>query len=514
MTLEPVIGLEIHVQLKTKSKMFCSCANIFGDVEPNSAICPICLGYPGTLPVPNATAIEWTRLAGAALNCELIHKSKFDRKSYFYPDLPKGYQISQYDQPFCGRGELAIVVDGQERKIGITRIHLEEDAAKNTHPANANYTLIDFNRAGTPLMEIVTEPDIKTPAEAKTFLQELQRIMRALGVSDADMEKGQMRCDANISLREKGSKEFNPKIEVKNLNSFRNVERALAYEIKRQTKLWEGVSEGVRNPEFKVPDTFKLTFKLPDTLKQQTRGWDADAQKTTEQRTKEEAADYRYFPEPDIPPFVFTEADDKKIKKQLPELPLARRKRFESEYGLAADQAQLFVDLPPLADYFENVVSELNEGVSEGVRNHEFKVPDTLPKSDPLTKSAANLVLRELKSLLPDIKITPENFAEVVVLVEQGKITKTSLSKLLAEMQATGGDPDPLIEKLGLAQVSDTGKLDTVVEEVIAANPDVVAKIKAGKDSALQFLMGQVMAKTKGKASAPTVVALLKKKLA
>lgn len=471
MKLEPVIGLEIHVQLKTKSKMFCSCANIFGDVPPNSAICPICLGYPGTLPVPNATAIEWTRLAGAALNCELTHKSKFDRKSYFYPDLPKGYQISQYDQPFCGRGELAIVVDGTERKIGITRIHLEEDAAKNTH--FKDHTLIDFNRAGTPLMEIVTEPDIKTPAEAKVFLQELQRIMRALGVSDADMEKGQMRCDANISLREKGSKKFNPKTEVKNLNSFRNVERALAYEIKRQEKML-------------------LAGDIPQAA---TRGWDADAQKTTEQRSKEEAADYRYFPEPDIPPFIFTAADDKKIKKQLPELPPARRKRFESEYGLPADQAQLFVDLPPLADYFENTISELKE------------------LDQNLTKPAANLILRELKSLLPDIKISPENFAEVVVLVEQGRITKTALPKLLAEMQATGGDPDPLIQKLGLTQVSDTGELDTIVAEVIAANPDVVAKIKAGKDSALQFLMGQVMAKTSGKASAPTVTALLKKKL-
>ncbi len=511
MKLEPVIGLEIHVQLKTKSKMFCSCVNpVAGGAPPNSAICPICLGYPGTLPVPNATAIEWTRLAGAALNCELTHKSKFDRKSYFYPDLPKGYQISQYDQPFCGHGSLEVVVDGQERIVGITRIHLEEDAAKNIHPVDRasglyeahteNYTLIDFNRAGTPLMEIVTEPDIKTPAEAKVFLQELQRIMRALGVSDADMEKGQMRCDANISLREEGSKEFNPKTEVKNLNSFRNVERALAYEIKRQTKIWEGV----RHLHSRVSDT----FKIPDTLaRQQTRGWDADAQKTTEQRTKEEAADYRYFPEPDIPPFVFTEADDKKIKKQLPELPPARRKRFESEYGLNADQAQLFVDLPPLADYFENTISELNEGVGKGVRYLHSRVPDTL------TKLATNLVLRELKPLLPNIKISPENFAEVVVLVEQGKITKTALPKLLAEMQATGGDPDPIIAKLGLAQVSDTSELDTIVDEVIQANPDVVAKIKAGKDSALQFLMGAVMAKTKGKASAPAVVALLKKKL-
>lgn len=475
MKWEPVIGLEIHVQLKTQSKMFCACANIFGDVAPNSAICPICLGYPGTLPVPNATAIEWTRLAGVALNCQLSRRSKFDRKSYFYPDLPKGYQISQYDQPFCGRGELAIVVNGQARKIGITRIHLEEDAAKNTHPANTNYTLIDFNRAGTPLIEIVTEPDIKMPAEAKIFLQELQRIIRALGISDADMEKGQMRCDANISLREVGSQKLNPKTEVKNLNSFRHVERALAYEIKRQDKML-------------------VSGEVPSAA---TRGWNAATQKTIAQRTKEEAADYRYFPEPDIPPFVFTEADDKKIKKQLPELPPARRQRFVNEYGLSADQAQLLIDRPLLADYFENIVSELTN----------MKV------SDALIKLTANLVLREARKFLPDIKITPENFAEVVVLISDSKITKVALPRLLNEMQATGGDPDPLIQKLGLAQVGDAGELDAITDKVIAAHPDVVVKIKAGKDSALQFLMGAVMAKTKGQASPTVVLDLLRKKL-
>ena len=236
MELETIIGLEIHVQLKTKSKMFCSCANIFGDVTPNSAVCPICMGYPGTLPVPNKTAIEWIQKAGAALSCQLALRSKFDRKSYFYPDLPKGYQISQYDEPFCGKGHLDVIVSGEPRRIGITRIHLEEDAAKNVHPKGADYTLVDYNRAGTPLVEIVTEPDIRTPEEARIFLQELQRIMRALNISDADMEKGQLRCDANISLRPERESKLYPKTEVKNINSFKFVEKALQYEIKRQTE--------------------------------------------------------------------------------------------------------------------------------------------------------------------------------------------------------------------------------------------------------------------------------------
>src|SRR3989344_4400909 len=263
MQLEPVIGLEIHIQLKTKSKMFCPCPNIFGDLKPNSAICPICLGYPGTLPVPNAQAITWTQRVGAALNCQLAEESKFDRKSYFYPDLPKAYQISQYDKPFCGPGRLL--------GVDITRVHLEEDAAKNIHPNGASYTLVDYNRAGTPLMEIVTDPDIRSPDQARKFLQELQKIMRTIDISDADMEKGQLRCDANISLREPGSHQLNPKTEIKNLNSFRNVERALQYAIQRQTR------------EFKQG-------RVPN--QQTTRGFNADTGRTVEQRSKEEAADY------------------------------------------------------------------------------------------------------------------------------------------------------------------------------------------------------------------------------
>lgn len=489
MELEPVIGLEIHIQLKTKSKMFCSCSNIFGDVKPNSAMCPICLGYPGTLPVPNATAIKWTQLFGAALNCQLATKSKFDRKSYFYPDLPKGYQISQYDQPFCGPGHLAIIVNDQEYTIGIERIHLEEDAAKNTHPAGANYTLIDFNRSGTPLVEIVTKPDIPTPAVAKTFLQELQRIARLLQVSDADMAKGQLRCDANISLRERGTTALHPKTEVKNINSFRFVELALIYEIKRQTAEWAAGS--------------------PPSI-QSTRGFNSATGQTTPHRTKEAAADYRYFPEPDIPPFSFTTDYLAGITKQLPELPRAKKLRLQNQYHVSPDQAALLAANPILANFFEHAVSEIEQLDNDQV---ELAPADR----QPLVKSATNIILRQIRQLLTvgdltaaDIKISPANFAELVVLLYQSKISQNALTPVLSEMQRTGGDPDHIIANLGLEQVSDRDSLTTQVQAVLADNPDIVAKVKAGKDSALQFLVGQVMRQTKGQANPAQVIDILK----
>lgn len=488
MQLEPVIGLEIHVQLKTTSKMFCSCANIFGDVPPNSAICPICLGYPGTLPVPNATAITWTQRAGVALGCTLAAKSKFDRKHYFYPDLPKGYQISQYDQPFCGRGSVEVVVEGKPVSVGITRIHLEEDAAKNIHDATTNSTLLDFNRAGTPLMEIVTEPDIRSPHVAKTFLQELQRIMRTLGVSDADMEKGQLRCDANISLREVGSSELHPKTEIKNLNSFRNVERALTYEIKRQQAAWE---------KGDIPQ------------QQSTRGFNAQKGITTAQRGKEEAADYRYFPDPDIPPFVFEETVLAAIKQELPELPHQKTARFRHQYALSEQQATTLVDTKRLVDFFEATVSEL-----ERLQRDHSEVDSAQLR--PLVQLAANITLRQLRALVETVEtliITPENFAELVLLVFQGKVNTSALERILGEMQKTGGDPDPIIGKLGLEQVSEAGEIEQLVDAVIQEQPDVVAKIRGGKTGALQFLAGQVMAKSKGKANPATVMELLRQKL-
>lgn len=499
MELEPVIGLEIHVQLTTKSKMFCRCANIFGDVAPNSAICPICLGYPGTLPVPNKTAILWTQKLGAALGCELVRKSKFDRKHYFYPDLPKGYQISQFDQPFCGPGKLG--------GIRINRIHLEEDAAKNMHPSTSSgqapYTLIDFNRAGTPLVEVVTEPDIRSPQAAKAFLQDLQRIVRALGISDADMEKGQLRCDANISLRvaplyeggdargglELGS--LNPKTEIKNLNSFKFVEKALQYEIDRQTN------------EHKAG-------RIPPHA---TRGFNSETGETFPQRTKEEAADYRYFPEPDIPPFEFSEGELQGIRASVEELPTQKRDRFQGEYGTPAEQAQLLADEPELAYFFEAVVSEIKQADSEQAGILPAEIP-------ALVKMATNLILRDVRALMQKeklkfagLKMTPENFVEMIVLIHQGKLRQDAAGQVIAEMQRTGGDPDAIVENLGLAQVSDASRLETWVQQVIDGNQDVVAKIKAGKSAAIQFLMGQVMAKSEGKADTKKVMELLRKKI-
>jgi aspartyl-tRNA(Asn)/glutamyl-tRNA(Gln) amidotransferase subunit B len=488
---EPVIGLEIHVQLTTNSKMFCSCANIFGDVPPNSAICPICLGYPGTLPVANKTAIDWARKVGAALNCELATHSKFDRKHYFYPDLPKGYQISQYDQPFSRQGWLALTHNGEVRKIGINRVHLEEDAAKNIHDPSTSSTLIDFNRAGTPLLEIVTEPDFRSPVETKAFLQDLQTIMRALGVSTADMEKGQMRCDANISLRLAGSEKLNPKTEIKNLNSFRNVERALNFEIKRQT---EEHAAG----------------RIPTGA---TRGFNADRGTTAEQRTKEEAADYRYFPEPDLPPFVFTKEENRQVLVDLTELPPQKRERLQRQYSMNVEQATLLSEQPLLASFLENTASELEQLDKEQV--------SVLPKEVPkLFKSATNLALRHLKPLIEKdrltyetLKITPENFAEVVVLLQQGRLNRNALDQVLVEMQRTGGDPDAILQNLGVEQVSGEEHHEQYVQDVINGNPDIVSKITAGKDTAIQFLVGQVMAKTRGAGNPQVIRAMLTKHL-
>lgn len=491
MNLIPIIGLEVHVQLKTKSKMFCSCKNVLGDATPNTSICPICMGYPGTLPVPNAQAIEWIHLAGAAMGCKLALEAKFDRKSYFYPDLPKGYQISQFDQPFCLKGEFPVVVDGEDRRIGITRIHLEEDAAKNTHAKDGAHTLVDYNRAGTPLMEIVTEPDIASPEEARVFLQELQRVMRTLGISDADMEKGQMRCDANISLRPEGESELYPKTEIKNVNSFKFVEKALQYEIERQTKLWE---------EGSIPT-------------HATRGWNSKTGKTEAQRTKEAAADYRYFPEPDIPPFSFSVEELEERVGKLPELPWEARERFMKEFGVSAQQAELLISDKVLAELFEDTASEIAELDNERV--------DVAPAEEhELVVLAANIILKELRAIIQqqslvkgDIKISPENIAELVVLLQQKTIGSNGVTPMLAEMQKTGGDPDAIMKSLGLEQVNSADELGGIIEEVISENPDVVEKIKAGKEAGLQFLMGQVMAKTKGTANPGVVIQLLKEKI-
>ena len=389
-----VIGMEIHVELKTKSKMFCSSKNGMGmETEPNVNICPVCTAQPGTLPVPNRQAIEFVQLAGLALNCQLRLDSKFDRKNYFYPDIPKGYQISQYDQPFCEAGHLDVL----GKKIGVTRIHLEEDTGKLVHPKGANYSLVDFNRAGVPLMELVTEPDIETAEEARVFCQKLQQICRYLKISDADMEKGHMRCEVNLSLYKKGEEKLSgTKVEVKNINSFKFVEKAIAYEIERQTEVLE----------------------KGEKIVQETRGWDANRNVTVSQRKKESAHDYRYFPEPDIPPFQFTPEYVEEMKRKLPELPDQKVKRFKVEYGLADDAILVLTTDPALADYFENVVSEIKEKID----CKEFSVP--LEKALAL---AANYMVGELRKHLmtnggeiAELKITPENYAELIAIVGEG----------------------------------------------------------------------------------------------
>ena len=513
MHLEPVIGLEIHVQLKTKSKMFCSCDNGGEDAPANTTVCPVCMGHPGTLPVINKQAVEYGLLAALALNCRILETSKFDRKNYFYPDLPKGYQISQFDQPIAEKGVLEIDLPGAKKderssaKIKITRVHLEDDAAKNFHSTDGRSTLVDYNRAGTPLIEIVTEPDFTSPLEAKTFLQELRNIMRYLGVSSADMEKGHLRCDANISLREvidnpatetAFAKQLNPKTEVKNINSFKAVERALEFEIMRQTKLWDAGQ----------PPAYGTT-----------RGWNESLGVTEEQRGKEEAHDYRYFPEPDLPPMRLEEIAVP-LKNKLPELPAARRERFAREFGFSLADARNICEDKHLADYTEAVISELIEWLTslpetEGTRDEIWD-----KNKEKLSRLVSGWLLSKLGGIMAEkkidirlLKITPENFAEFLALIYSNKINSTMGVTLLTEMAETGEDPSQIIEEKGLAQVNDTGTLETIIAEVIAENPKVVADYKAGKMAAVQFLLGQIMKKSRGSANPQMAQNLLKKNL-
>lgn len=483
----PVIGMEIHVELKTESKMFCDSKNGLGlETEPNVNICPVCTGQPGTLPVPNRKAIEFVQLAGLALNCQLAKVSKFDRKNYFYPDLPKGYQISQYDQPLCEKGFL----ETGGKKIGITRIHLEEDTGKLVHPKKADYTLVDFNRAGVPLMELVTEPDIETGAEARLFCQKLQQICRYLNISDADMEKGNMRCEANISLYREGENKLSgTKVEVKNINSFKFVEKAIDYEIKRQSEVLESGKRVI----------------------QETRGWSESKGETVSQRIKESAHDYRYFPEPDIPPLKFTDDYVENLRRQLPELPDQKERRFMSEYNLSRENADVIISDSSLAEYFEDVISEIEE---------KMKCGEIVADAEKCLKLAANYMVSELQKHLvkngqtiKEIKITPENYAELVGFIADGKISSSAAQAVLEDMYQTGGDPSQIIETKGLLQVSDERELEKIVDKVIAENSKSAEDYRSGKENALKFLVGQVMKESKGQANPQIVTEMLKNKL-
>jgi len=485
---QPVVGLEIHIELKTKSKMFCSCLNDPDERHPNVNICPVCTAQPGSLPVINKEAVRKTLKTGLALNCQIPEYSKFDRKNYFYPDLPKGYQISQYDMPLCKKGFLEI----EGKKIRITRVHLEEDTGRLVHPEGADYSLVDFNRAGIPLMELVTEPDLKSVTETRKFAEELQLILRYLGVSDADMEKGQLRVEANISLGK--DKKLGTKVEIKNLNSFRAVEKALDYEIERQTKV----------------------LKSGKKVIQETRGWDDIRGITVGQREKEEAHDYHYFPEPDLPPLHITSEIINEIKAEIPELPQPRRERLKKEYNLLDKEIEVFVFNKDLGEYFEKAMSELRQWIKE-IKFKRRVVEEEFLK---LVKLCSNYIITDLQGLLKrasvtgeDFLITPENFAEFITLIYEGKISSKIAKMVLEEMFKTGADPSHIIEEKGLIQITDEAEIKKIIKEVISKNPKAVQDFKKGKENAFQFLIGQIMTKTKGKANPQLVKDILSRTL-
>src|SRR3989338_3495500 len=491
MNYEPVIGLEIHAKLKTKTKMFCDSKNDSDEKHPNVNICPICTGQPGTLPVANLEAIKKTILLGMALDCRIAEHTFFERKNYFYPDLPKGYQISQYQAPLCERGELNI----KGKKIRVRRVHIEEDTGSLFHDTKGKYSLIDFNRAGVPLLELVTEPDLHSGEEVRKFGEELQMILRYLGISDADMQKGQMRVEVNMSLRKSGEK-LGTKVELKNINSFRYAAQAVDYEIKRQTEVLEDGKKVI----------------------QETRGWDEVKQKTFSQRTKEEAQDYRYFPEPDLPPINTKDLGLEGIRAMLVELPSQRRERFKKLYNLPEHDIEVLTLNKQLGDYFEKVVSELN---AWDKLSHLKKPPKE--HEEKLIKLAANYLITELAKLLYErgtgleemdyIKITPENFAEFIARIYNQEVSSSGAQALLKEMFETGEDPSVIIEKKDLAQVSDAEELAQAAQEVIAENPKPVEDYRKGKKESLQFLVGLVMKKTKGKANPQVAREILEKEL-
>lgn len=471
---EAVIGLEVHAQLLTNSKAFAPVSSEYGG-SPNTQVTPLCLGHPGTLPVLNENLVRYIIKMGLATSCKIAEKSIFARKNYFYPDLPKGYQISQYETPICYDGHIEIEFDDYDKTIGITRIHMEEDAGKSIHDQDPYHTLIDLNRAGTPLIEIVSEPDIRTPAEAYEYLKKIKQIVQYLEICDGNMEEGSLRCDANVSIRPRGQEEFGTRTELKNMNSFRNVERALTYEIERQIDLVESGGEVV----------------------QETLLWDPNKLETRLMRSKEEAHDYRYFPEPDLPPIIVTSDLLDEIQEELPELPDVRFERFMKELGLKHDDAEILTESRYLADYFEEALDILD---------------------DP--KAIANVVLTEVLRVLNEksisineFSISPERLTELIQLKKDDKINSSAMQTIFNEMLENDKSPMELAKQMNLIQVSDSGFLEPIIEDVIESNPDEVKRYREGKKALIGFFIGQVMKESKGKANPKLVRELISEKL-
>ncbi|RMD58966.1 MAG: Asp-tRNA(Asn)/Glu-tRNA(Gln) amidotransferase subunit GatB [Nitrospirae bacterium] len=471
---ESIIGLEIHAQLLTNTKIFCGCATTFGS-PPNTQTCPICLGMPGVLPVLNRRVVEFAVMTGLALNCTISKNSRFARKNYFYPDLPKGYQISQYELPIAVSGSVEIDVDGETRRIGITRVHMEEDAGKNIHSERGNYSYVDLNRAGVPLLEIVTEPDIRSPQEAALFMRKLRSILRYLGVCDGNMEQGSLRCDANVSVRPIGSETLGTKTEVKNMNSFKFVQKALEFEIKRQIKILESGGSVV----------------------QETRLWNTQKGVTESMRSKEEAHDYRYFPEPDLVALSLSEEEIKSIGERLPELPDEKMKRFIREYGLPSYDANILTSERIVAEWFEEAVKEGGE-----------------------PKPVSNWIMGELTRLMnakgvsfEEVLIKPKQLVKMLSLIKKGVLSSKTAKVVFEKMFESGEEPEVIVEKEGLVQISDKGEIESVVDDVLEKHQKEVERFKKGEKKLLGFFVGQVMKATKGKANPSLVNKILLEKL-
>jgi aspartyl-tRNA(Asn)/glutamyl-tRNA(Gln) amidotransferase subunit B len=473
--MEAVIGLEVHAELLTRSKIFCGCSASFG-APPNTHLCPVCLGMPGVLPVLNRRVVEFAIRAGLATHCSIAPSSVFARKNYFYPDIPKGYQISQYELPICTKGHIDVVLDGETKRVGLTRIHMEEDTGKNVHDAHVSDSLVDFNRSGVPLLEIVSEPDMRTPAEAGAYLRMLRSILQYLEVCDGNMEEGSFRCDANVSVRERGAVAFGTKVEIKNMNSFRAVEKAITYEIARQE---QAIADG-------------------ETIVQETRHWDADREETRSMRSKESAHDYRYFPDPDLLNLAVEPGWVDEIRSTMPELPSTRRARFERELGLSAYDADVLTQRKDVADYFE-------AGVAAGA-----------PPKDMASWTQTDIlrIVRDEKLdqalVIHDWPVEPTRLAKLIQLVTNGVVTRNTAKGLLPRLRGNDVDPETLVRAEGLAQVSDRGALEAAVRDIVARNPEQAAQFRAGKDKVMGFFVGQVMKATGGKANAQVVQELLR----